>query len=207
MDDIYLANDEIIKFNLREIKSRSFIILGLIYPIMSTVGQRTVIYYSLKLILSSMILREECLSKKDAYDECRKYIPYEFLDYKLFNTMFYLMKNYAESGLGFEKISGENSYHLVSRIFWPKKIEDQNKVKNKLLNFELSFYKKRKILPKDKIFSSEMRIEICKILEKKKVLERREALQICQKCFKETFSFNLFEENWRYLEGFFSIKV
>ena len=206
MDNILLANNEIIKLNLNTLKERSFITLKFIYPMITIVGARELVYFSLKLIILKMILDEEIICKEDAYAECREYIPYEFLDYKIFNNMFYKIKRYAETGKGFDDISDNSKKQKLKQIFFPIDEKSQQELRIKMINFEINYNQKKQILPQDKIVSSEIRLQIFKLLLEKKVLEKSGTIILCRKTLEKDFDFTLFEENWRYFENVFLTK-
>jgi len=206
MDSIYLADNEIVKFNLNILKLRSFTTLKFILSIVETTGLRVVIYHSMKIILIEYLLEEKYISKNDAWIKCREYILYEYFDYKIFNDFFYKLKEYAETGKNFANIADAEEEIRSNKIFWPDNKSSQQALRTKMINFEVNYKKKKQILPKDIVVSSEMRLKIAKVLSEKKVLEKLGAISIYKKHLQKDFDINLFEENWRYFQNVFSSK-
>lgn len=207
MQNIVLADNQIIRLNLIQLRERTWITLNMMNTLIGFVEKKHFFPYLVKFFILEMILEDEVLCKKDAYQKCRQHISYGNFNYPLFCDIFAKIKKYAEKGLSFRDIAGASREIRHEKLFWPGSREKQERIKKIMFDYNNNFQTRINNLPREKVIASEIRMIIVTELSQKKIINKTEAIMSCQRSLGNDFELTIFKENWLYLQNFFSIKV
>ncbi|PLX20529.1 hypothetical protein C0584_05635 [Candidatus Parcubacteria bacterium] len=202
MEKIELSEDLFVQSMVSEIRQGSFTSIKLAAEIAENFKMPTPFEEIINQILCDFLFLKKVIYKDEAYEECRKTIGFEYLDYSVFNDVFTNLKKHAEAEIIFKTDEEDLEDEEVETrfLFWPSDLIWLNKIERDMGFLKAQIIGETTLLETDRLRLSLAKKNILDQLKCKKKLGKLRAETICRRELKLNFDEKSFEEGWLQLE-------